>query len=42
MYIFFQMKFTNISVHFSIARIPELYDRTITVNGVAKAFAMTG
>jgi len=28
--------------HFSIARIPELHDRTITVNGVAKAFAMTG
>lgn len=28
--------------HFSIARIPELYDRTITVNGVSKAFAMTG
>ena len=28
--------------HFSIGRIPELYDRTITVNGVAKAFAMTG
>lgn len=28
--------------HFSIAQIPELYDRTITVNGVAKAFAMTG
>ena len=28
--------------HFSLARIPELYDRTITVNGVAKAFAMTG
>ena len=28
--------------HFSIASIPELYDRTITVNGVAKAFAMTG
>ena len=28
--------------HFSIAAIPELYDRTITVNGVAKAFAMTG
>jgi aspartate aminotransferase len=28
--------------HFSIATIPELYDRTITVNGVAKAFAMTG
>jgi aspartate aminotransferase len=28
--------------HFSFAAIPELYDRTITVNGVAKAFAMTG
>ena len=28
--------------HFSIASIPKLYDRTITVNGVAKAFAMTG
>ncbi len=28
--------------HFSIAAIPDLYDRTITVNGVAKAFAMTG
>jgi len=28
--------------NYSFARIPELYDRTITVNGVAKAFAMTG
>ena len=28
--------------HFSIAAIPELYDRTVTVNGLAKAFAMTG
>ena len=28
--------------HFSIAAIPSLYNRTITVNGVAKAFAMTG
>lgn len=28
--------------HFSIAAIPELYHRTVTVNGVAKAFAMTG
>ena len=28
--------------NFSLARIPELYDRTITVNGIAKAFAMTG
>jgi aspartate aminotransferase len=26
----------------SIASIPGMYDRTITVNGVAKAFAMTG
>ena len=28
--------------HFSIAQIPSMYDRTITVNGVSKAFAMTG
>ena len=28
--------------HFSFAAIPEMYNRTITVNGVAKAFAMTG
>ncbi len=28
--------------NFSIARIEALYDRTITINGVAKAFAMTG
>lgn len=28
--------------HFSFAKIPSMYDRTITVNGVAKAFAMTG
>ncbi len=28
--------------HFSIARIKELYDRTITVNGISKAYAMTG
>jgi len=28
--------------NFSIASIESLYDRTITVNGVAKAFAMTG
>ena len=27
---------------FSFAAIPCMYDRTITVNGVAKAFAMTG
>lgn len=27
---------------FSFASITEMYDRTITVNGVAKAFAMTG
>ena len=28
--------------HYSIARIKELYDRTITVNGISKAYAMTG
>lgn len=28
--------------HFSFAKIPSMYDRTITVNGIAKAFAMTG
>ncbi|MBT8271797.1 MAG: pyridoxal phosphate-dependent aminotransferase [Flavobacteriaceae bacterium] len=28
--------------HFSIARFDDMYDRTITVNGVSKAFAMTG
>lgn len=27
---------------FSLAAIPSLYDRTITVNGLAKSFAMTG
>jgi len=28
--------------HFSFAAIENMYDRTITVNGLAKAFAMTG
>lgn len=28
--------------HFSLAAIPALYDRVITVNGVSKSFAMTG
>jgi len=28
--------------NFSFAQIPSMYDRTITINGVAKAFAMTG
>jgi aspartate aminotransferase len=28
--------------HTSIASFPEVYDQTITVNGVSKAFAMTG
>jgi aspartate aminotransferase len=28
--------------HFSMASIPEIHDRVITVNGVSKAFAMTG
>jgi len=30
------------SAHVSMAGIPGMYDRTITVNGVSKAFAMTG
>ena len=28
--------------HFSISEFEDIYDRTITVNGVSKAFAMTG
>lgn len=28
--------------HFSMAQIPEMYSRTVTVNGVSKGFAMTG
>lgn len=28
--------------HYSFAKIPSMFDRTITVNGLAKAFAMTG
>jgi aspartate aminotransferase len=28
--------------HFSMAQFEDMYDRTITVNGVSKAFAMTG
>lgn len=28
--------------HFSIAALPGMYERTITVNGVSKGFAMTG
>lgn len=31
-----------VGAHFSIAQIKSMYDRTITVNGVSKAFAMTG
>ena len=38
--IYEHINFTN--EHFSMARIPSMYDRTITVNGVSKAFAMTG
>ena len=30
------------SGHYSIAQVDGMYDRTITVNGVSKAFAMTG
>ena len=28
--------------HYSIGQVPELFERVITVNGVSKAFAMTG
>lgn len=28
--------------HYSIAQFPEMYDRTIVVNGVSKGYAMTG
>lgn len=28
--------------HFSIAQIPEMYERTVLVNGFSKAYAMTG
>jgi aspartate aminotransferase len=28
--------------HFSIAQIPELYSRTLIINGLSKAYAMTG
>src|SRR5690606_28800563 len=30
------------SGHFSMAQFPDMYNRTIVVNGVSKAFAMTG
>lgn len=30
------------SGHYSMAQFPDMYDRTIVVNGVSKAFAMTG
>jgi aspartate aminotransferase len=28
--------------HFSMAQFPDMFERTVTVNGVSKAFAMTG
>jgi aspartate aminotransferase len=28
--------------HFSIGSVPEIADRTVTINGLSKAFAMTG
>ena len=31
-----------VGTHFSLASIPEIHDRVITVNGVSKAWAMTG
>ncbi|WP_234735980.1 pyridoxal phosphate-dependent aminotransferase [Tellurirhabdus bombi] len=39
--IYEHINFTS-SGHFSIGSIPEIKDRVITVNGVAKGFAMTG
>ena len=39
--IYEHINFSNES-HASIASIPSLYDRVVTVNGVSKAFAMTG
>jgi len=38
--IYEHINFTN--AHFSIGTIPNMKDRTITVNGVSKGFAMTG
>jgi len=32
----------GVTPHASMAEFPDMYDRTVTVNGVAKAFAMTG
>lgn len=32
----------GVTEHASMASFPDMYDRTVTVNGVAKAFAMTG
>ena len=30
------------TTHFSFAKIPGMFERTVTVNGVSKGFAMTG
>lgn len=32
----------GVTAHASMAEFPDMYERTVTVNGVAKAFAMTG
>jgi len=32
----------GVTAHFSMAEFEDMYERTVTVNGVAKAFAMTG
>ena len=32
----------NIGAHQSIAQFPEMKERTVIVNGVSKAYAMTG
>lgn len=39
--IYAELTFTG-KRHFSPAAIPELYERTITINGFSKAFSMTG
>lgn len=39
--IYEHINFTN-SGHASMAQFEDMYDRTITINGVSKAFAMTG
>lgn len=39
--IYEHIRYTNIE-HISIASFPEVYEQTVTINGLSKAFAMTG